>query len=142
MPPELPVALLHANGNYVHCFAHTLQLALLTTASAVIPVHKFISNLAFIINVVCSSSKHHDELQKEKSNEIKSLVELGEIKTDATYTYLKSFEFVFILHLIKEIMGRTDMLSQALKKKSQDILNAIELVSATKESPNDFRTNK
>ncbi|KAI3495366.1 hypothetical protein L1887_37695 [Cichorium endivia] len=61
---------------------------------------------------------------------------------DAAYTYLKSFEFVFILHLVKEMMGRTDILSQALQKKSQDILNAIELVSATKKSLNDFRNNK
>ncbi|KAL7591212.1 hypothetical protein Lser_V15G31691 [Lactuca serriola] len=60
---------------------------------------------------------------------------------DAAYCYLKSFEFVFILHLMKELMGKTDILSQALQKKSQDILNAMELVSATKESLNDFRNN-
>ncbi|KAL7604482.1 hypothetical protein Lser_V15G17389 [Lactuca serriola] len=51
---------------------------------------------------------------------------------DATYGFLKSFKFVFILHLIKEVMGKTDVLSQALQKKSQDILNAMELVSAVK----------
>ncbi|XP_023771137.1 uncharacterized protein LOC111919776 [Lactuca sativa] len=58
---------------------------------------------------------------------------------DAAYCYLKSFEFVFILHLIKEVMGKTEILSQALQKKSQDILNAMELVSATKEGLNYFR---
>ncbi|GKE41347.1 zinc finger MYM-type protein 1-like protein [Tanacetum coccineum] len=42
---------------------------------------------------------------------------------------------------MKEIMGRTDILSQALQKKNQDIVNAIDLVSATKESLNDFRNN-
>ncbi|XP_052620810.1 uncharacterized protein LOC111918809 [Lactuca sativa] len=60
---------------------------------------------------------------------------------DAAYCYLKSFEFVFILHLMKEVMGKTYILSQALQKKSQDILNVMELVSATKESLNDFRNN-
>ena len=60
---------------------------------------------------------------------------------DAAYCYLKSFEFVFILHLIKEVIGKTDILSQALQKKSQDILNAMDLVSATKEGLNDFRNN-
>nr|KAJ0213080.1 hypothetical protein LSAT_V11C400193260 [Lactuca sativa] len=60
---------------------------------------------------------------------------------DAAYCYLKSFESVFILHLIKELMGKTDILSQALQKKSQDILNAMELVSAKTEGLNDFRNN-
>ena len=50
---------------YVHCFAHRLQLALVAAVREVRPVHQFFSNLAFIINVVCSSSKRHDELQKD-----------------------------------------------------------------------------
>ncbi|XP_071714789.1 uncharacterized protein [Rutidosis leptorrhynchoides] len=57
------------------------------------------------------------------------------------YTYFTSFEFVFILHLMKEIMGRTNILSQQLQKSTQDIGNTIELVSATKEKLNDFRNN-
>jgi hypothetical protein len=43
-----------------------------------------------------------------------------------------SFEFIFILHLMKEIMGITDVLCQALLQKSQYILNAINLVYAAK----------
>ncbi|GJR80126.1 zinc finger MYM-type protein 1-like protein [Tanacetum coccineum] len=62
-------------------------------------------------------------------------------EADASYTYLKSFEFIFILHLMKEVMRRTNILSQALQKKKQDIGNAIELISATKKSLNDFRNN-
>ncbi|KAI3495367.1 hypothetical protein L1887_37696 [Cichorium endivia] len=65
---------------YVHCFAHRLQLALVAAAREVIPVHQFFSNLAFIINVVCSSSKRHDELQKAKSTEIKNLVKLKPVE--------------------------------------------------------------
>ncbi|XP_025680241.1 uncharacterized protein [Arachis hypogaea] len=45
---------------------------------------------------------------------------------------LLSFGFVFILHMMKEIMGITDKLCQALQQKSQDILNAMHLVSSTK----------
>ena len=41
-------------------------------------------------------------------------------------------EFVFILHLMREIMEITENLCQALQCKSQDILNAIHLVSTTK----------
>ncbi|XP_076952844.1 uncharacterized protein LOC143626742 [Bidens hawaiensis] len=61
---------------------------------------------------------------------------------DAGYVNLKSFNFVFILHLIKEVMGSTKILSYSLQKKSQDILNVIELVKATKDDLNDFRNNK
>lgn len=41
---------------------------------------------------------------------------------DSAYFYLKSFEFVFILHLMKEIMGKTDILCQTLQNTTQDIL--------------------
>ncbi|XP_071718860.1 uncharacterized protein [Rutidosis leptorrhynchoides] len=172
---------------YVHYFAHRLQLALVVAAREVIPVHQFFSNLTFITNVICASSKRHDELQKAKSTEIKHLLEFGEIETskgrnqvgtlkragdscwgshfysvcnmlemfnatrevlqsiiedgsyssqrseaDSAYMYLMSFEFVFILHLVKEIIGRTHTLSQALQKKTQYIVTTIRLVSTTK----------
>ncbi|XP_058006624.1 uncharacterized protein LOC131182021 [Hevea brasiliensis] len=53
---------------------------------------------------------------------------------DADYVYnvITSFEFVFILHLMKEILEITDDLCQALQRKSQDVLNAMCLVSTTK----------
>ncbi|XP_076950869.1 uncharacterized protein LOC143623983 [Bidens hawaiensis] len=58
---------------------------------------------------------------------------------NTAYDYMQSFEFVFILHLMKEVLGRTNTLSQALQKKTQDICNAMELVSSTKISLNDYR---
>jgi hypothetical protein len=45
---------------------------------------------------------------------------------------LMLFDFVIILHVIKNIMGITNMLCQPLQQKSQDILNAMYLVSKTK----------
>ncbi|XP_071714803.1 uncharacterized protein [Rutidosis leptorrhynchoides] len=181
---------------YVHCFAHRLQLALVAASREVIPVHQFFNKLGSIINVICASSKRHDELQKSKALEIKRLLELGEIQAgkggnqigtlkragdmrwgshfdsvcnllrmfnatrvvlegiikdssvysqradaDEAFIYLTSFEFVFILHLMKEIMGRANILSQELQKKSQDIGNAISLVSTIKVSLNDFGNN-
>jgi hypothetical protein len=45
---------------------------------------------------------------------------------------LTSLKFIFILHLMKEIMGITDVLSQVLQQKSQDILNVIHSVPITK----------
>ncbi|XP_024046728.1 uncharacterized protein LOC18051884 [Citrus clementina] len=51
---------------------------------------------------------------------------------DAAYKVMTTFEFVFILHMMKEIMAITDILCQALQSKSQDILHAMHLVSSTK----------
>ena len=48
------------------------------------------------------------------------------------YQVLTSFEFILILHLKKEIMGITNVLCQALQQHSQDLLNAMHLVSTTK----------
>ncbi|XP_028079332.1 zinc finger MYM-type protein 1-like [Camellia sinensis] len=53
-------------------------------------------------------------------------------EADGVYDSITSFEFVFILHLMRDIMEITDDLCQALQSKSQDILNAMHLVSTTK----------
>ncbi|XP_047340898.1 zinc finger MYM-type protein 1-like [Impatiens glandulifera] len=45
---------------------------------------------------------------------------------------MKSFDFIFILHLMKKIMGLTNLLFRALQERSLDILNAMEHVSTTK----------
>ena len=45
-----------------------------------------------------------------------------------------SFEIVFTLHLMKNILGITNELSIALqKKKNQDIVNAMDLVKVSKQ---------
>ncbi|GAV70253.1 LOW QUALITY PROTEIN: Dimer_Tnp_hAT domain-containing protein/DUF4371 domain-containing protein, partial [Cephalotus follicularis] len=57
------------------------------------------------------------------------------------YDLLTSFEFVFILYLLKEIMEITDILYQALQQKSQDIMNAMHLVAGTKTLIQNLREN-
>ena len=54
------------------------------------------------------------------------------VEVQSTYEVLILFEFVFILHFVNETMGITDKLCQALQNQSQDILNAMHLVSSTK----------
>ncbi|KAJ1289910.1 hypothetical protein BS78_02G201200 [Paspalum vaginatum] len=44
---------------------------------------------------------------------------------------MMSFDFVFILHLMKELMGITDLLCKKLQQKSQDIVNAMHDVATT-----------
>ncbi|XP_071701334.1 uncharacterized protein [Rutidosis leptorrhynchoides] len=172
---------------YIHCFAHQLQLALVSASKEVVEVHKFFKNMNFIINVLDSSSKRHDQLQDAQISELAHLAEIGELesgkganqikslqrpgdtrwsshyrsicsllklygpaivvlreiatngstpsqKGDASFalTELLSFDFVFIMHLMKKIMKRTDKLCQAFQRKSQDIVNALSLISTTK----------
>jgi hypothetical protein len=47
-------------------------------------------------------------------------------------TVFKSFEFVFLLHLMNEIFGYTNDLCNALQKREQDIVNAMDLLEFTK----------
>src|SRR5262249_2201658 len=47
------------------------------------------------------------------------------------FKVIRSFEFVFVLHLMDKTIGYSEILCQALQRKSQDILNAIRLVSST-----------
>ncbi|XP_071704889.1 uncharacterized protein [Rutidosis leptorrhynchoides] len=55
--------------------------------------------------------------------------------------YLKSFVFVFNLHLMLRILGVTNVLSKALRRKDQDILEAVQLVKSTKEKVQELRIN-
>ena len=45
---------------------------------------------------------------------------------------MQCFEFVFMLHLMKKILRITDVLSQALQRKDQDIVNVMQLVQVFK----------
>ena len=42
--------------------------------------------------------------------------------------YMKSFKFVFYLHLMKHILGVTNLLCVVLQRNNQDILNAVGLI--------------
>ena len=59
---------------YVHRFAHWLQLASVTTSGEVTSIHQFSEKLAFVVNVVGSSTKRLDELQAAQSKEITNLL--------------------------------------------------------------------
>lgn len=141
---------------YVHCFAHRLQLALVTASREIKPINKFFEKLTFVVNVVCSSPNRHDKLQEAQLKEIENLLEIDEIITskdenqngtlkrigttrwgwhfdsicslmnmyeatchvlktlskegenyntrgddDSGFNYLKEFDFILILHLMK-----------------------------------------
>ena len=67
-----------------------------------------------------------DTISKERAN----YSQLDDV--EVAYLALTSFEFVFILHLVKEILGIIDLLCWDLQQQSQDIVNAMYLVLGTK----------
>ncbi|XP_056685412.1 uncharacterized protein [Spinacia oleracea] len=54
-------------------------------------------------------------------------------KADRVGVVLVSFDFIFMVHLMKTIFGVENKLNIALQKKYQDIVNAVSLVKLTKE---------
>ncbi|KAL7592893.1 hypothetical protein Lser_V15G31753 [Lactuca serriola] len=54
-------------------------------------------------------------------------------------SYFKTLDFVFLLHLMLEILCLTDTLSKPLRKKDQNILEATSLVKGTKKALLVFR---
>ena len=57
------------------------------------------------------------------------------VEAQSIMRLILSFEFVFALHLMKNILGITNELSMALqkKKKNQDIVNSMDLVKVFKQ---------
>jgi hypothetical protein len=52
---------------------------------------------------------------------------------------MENFEFVFTMHLLRNILGITNELSQALQRKDQDIVNAMSLVGVVNEQLQEMR---
>ncbi|KAI0513372.1 hypothetical protein KFK09_009389 [Dendrobium nobile] len=55
---------------------------------------------------------------------------------------MESFDFVLTLHLMIDILGITNELSQALQRKDQDIINAMKLVQVSKQRLQMMRENE
>lgn len=53
-------------------------------------------------------------------------------KTIDLLDIINRFDFVFVLHLMKNVLGITHDLSQVLQRKDQDIVNAMDLVKGPK----------
>ncbi|CAM8906239.1 unnamed protein product [Rhodiola kirilowii] len=69
-----------------------------------------------------------NDTSTEKSGEAKYLLDV-----------LQSFDFIFMLYLMVEILGITNGLNVALQRRDQDILNALSLVKSCKEELQELR---
>lgn len=178
---------------YIHCFAHQLQLVVVSVAKCCSSVMDFFSNTNSIVSTVNASCKRHDQLAQQHHENLVHSLETGEIfsgrgKNQATNLVrpgdtrwgthhktlcrlqfmwkavlevlenisddgdtsqrttaasmlkkMECFEFVFIMHLMIKLLGKTNDLSQFLQKKDQNIIRAIGLICATLQKVNDIR---
>ncbi|XP_025627819.1 uncharacterized protein [Arachis hypogaea] len=144
---------------YIHCLAHRLQLTLVSAAKELRVVQA--NNVANLIaddqlvtgsglNQIGTLQRVGDTRWESHSNSVRSLLymfdatcevlekstEEGNFSTrgdgNAAYDAITFFEFVFVLHLMRNILEVSHDLCQALQRKNQDILNALTLVSTTK----------
>ncbi|KAH9686031.1 DUF4371 domain-containing protein [Citrus sinensis] len=136
---------------YVHCFAHRLQLTSVKVSKDVKIYGKYaLIREVEIIDLIASG----DLETGTRANQISSVSRLismfgvvheyleklicngsnNDIRGEAkgVYDVMSTCKFVFILHLMNKVLGISDLLCQALQMKSQDILNVIHLISATK----------
>ncbi|KAK4722096.1 hypothetical protein R3W88_012329 [Solanum pinnatisectum] len=56
-------------------------------------------------------------------------------------TKIKTFKFIFVLHLMLKVLAMSNELSMILQKKDQDIVNAVEFLNITKKRLQDMREN-
>ncbi|CAN0917608.1 Zinc finger MYM-type protein 1 [Linum grandiflorum] len=68
-------------ADFVHCFAHKLQLTLVASTKVCNPVWDFYSLLDCIINIFKSSPKRIRELQTIHKNDIDGMLDSGELQS-------------------------------------------------------------
>ncbi|XP_058758551.1 uncharacterized protein LOC131631797 [Vicia villosa] len=130
---------------YVHYFAHRLQLALVTSSREVKTINQFFDKLIFVVNVVCSSTKRHDELQTAQLEEISYLLEIDEIVSGkgvnqvGTLKQARDTRWGSHYNSICSLIN-IYALSSLTKTKSR-CSNAMHFVRSTKSFIQDFREN-
>ncbi|KAH1240684.1 Zinc finger MYM-type protein 1 [Glycine max] len=87
------------------------------------------SHYATLINLILMYSSIVDVLEiiKEDGSNADQRAE-----ANGLLHLLEDFDFAFTLHLMKNVLGISNELSQALQRKDQDIINAMNLVNITK----------
>ncbi|KAH9783019.1 TTF-type domain-containing protein [Citrus sinensis] len=172
---------------YIHCFAHQLQLALVSVAKKHQEVNDLFNLVAKVINIVAASSKRYEILKEKHAIAVIEALKTGELKSgqgmnkeitlkrsgytrwsshygtlisiitmfssiidvleiiandasnseqrfeaNSTLKFMQTFDFVFTLYLMKNVLGFANELAQALQRKDQYIVNSMKLVSICK----------
>ncbi|KAK2364025.1 zinc finger MYM-type protein [Trifolium repens] len=64
---------------YVHCYAHRLQLVVVSVANSCSSIHDFFEYISLIVNTTSASCKRMDALREAQHNDIVRRLENGEI---------------------------------------------------------------
>ncbi|KAI5684159.1 hypothetical protein M9H77_05387 [Catharanthus roseus] len=166
---------------YVHCFAHQLQLVLVTTSKKNAFVNSFFECVAKIVNVVGASCKRKDAFLQKHYDDLLKLLGSGEVVTgkgknqetslawllhmwDAVIHVLETifeeadepnsrgiardliekmlqFEFVFIAHLMVNVLSKTNTLSMCLQQRTQNIATAVRMIKTIKDELEKYKND-
>ncbi|XP_073119619.1 uncharacterized protein [Henckelia pumila] len=120
---------------YVHCFAHRLQLTLVSAANDVSVIWEFFSHLDNIVNIFTFSTKRIVELHTAQRNEIEHILAIGERDSGIGANQIGNLQRAGATHWSSHydsVKSLIDTLCQVLQRKSQDILTVIAFVSTGK----------
>ncbi|KAK9070016.1 hypothetical protein SSX86_010415 [Deinandra increscens subsp. villosa] len=71
----------NSSAYYIHCFAHQLQLVIVTVARKHLGVVNFFDNINILMNVVCSSCKRSTILREEEKEKVEKEIGSGILDT-------------------------------------------------------------
>ncbi|XP_021984996.2 uncharacterized protein LOC110880864 [Helianthus annuus] len=122
--------ILHENkyAFYIHCFAHQLQLVVVTTSSEYASVSNFFDYLGRIVNIIGASCKRKDAIRQKQYDDFVKRIEMGEICTGKVR--------VVTIALSRE---GPDGKTRALQLKNQNIGNAVQLIKDVKNDIKKYR---
>ncbi|XP_021855585.2 uncharacterized protein [Spinacia oleracea] len=152
---------------YIHCFAHQLQLTLVVISKKSKDCGWIFDTLGDLLNVVGVSCKRKDMLREKQAEIVVKALEDGEIESgkglnqelglgrSGDTRWGSHYKLILnVIALYPVICGVVDSIGNdarsdddarkadhLCKKKDQDIVNAMSLVSLTKERLQDMREN-
>jgi hypothetical protein len=96
------------------------------------------SNYTTLINLIKMYSAITDVLEIMKEDGLNAD---QRAEANGLLLLFEEFDFAFTLHLMKNVLGVSNELSQALQRKDQNIIDAMNLVNITKQQLQDMRNN-
>ncbi|KAH7656079.1 Ribonuclease H-like protein [Dioscorea alata] len=142
-------------ARYVHCFAHQLQLVNVVVAKDNRIVSDFFQYVTMIVNATGASCKRRDQLRQHHHDRLVEQLEMMEIVLQNVHDdgvsndnrgivaglieKMENYQFVFVMYLMRRLLGITNELSLALQQKDQNIVQAIRLIEVVKTRLQDFR---
>ncbi|XP_058748655.1 uncharacterized protein LOC131621639 [Vicia villosa] len=133
---------------YVHCYAHRLQLVVVSVASTCSSIHDFFEYISLIVTTTSASCKRKDALTEAQHQDILNKFEIGDISRGKGLHQSSSLtrsgdtrwgsHHTTLLRLdqmwssVLKLFGITIELSNVLQRKDLNIVIAMELVDVVK----------